>query len=94
MNRAHTSGEAEDSIKRAQDFGLENISIDLIYGSSSMPIWKENLQKAIALQISHISSYALTVEPKTALAKWIKDKVVKAPNEEVQNEEFYYMSEF
>lgn len=59
-----------------------------------MPIWKENLQKAIALQIPHISSYALTVEPKTALAKWIKDKVVKAPNEEVQNEEFYYMSEF
>ncbi|MHC6200022.1 radical SAM family heme chaperone HemW [Elizabethkingia miricola] len=94
MNRAHTAGEAEDSIKRAQDFGLENISIDLIYGSSSMPIWKENLQKAIALQIPHISSYALTVEPKTALAKWIKDKVVKAPNEEVQNEEFYYMSEF
>ncbi|KAF5279706.1 hypothetical protein FQR65_LT15295 [Abscondita terminalis] len=94
MNRAHTSGEAEDSIKRAQDFGLENISIDLIYGSSSMPIWKENLQKAIALQIPHISSYALTVEPKTALAKWIKMKVVKAPNEEVQTQRFIKMSEF
>lgn len=94
MNRAHTAGEAEDSIKRAQDFGLENISIDLIYGSSSMPIWKENLQKAIQLQVPHISSYALTVEPKTALDKWVREKTVKAPNEEVQNEAFYYMSEF
>ena len=45
MNRAHTSGEAEDSIKRAQDFGFENISIDLIYGSSSMPIWKRKIYR-------------------------------------------------
>lgn len=94
MNRAHTSSEAEDSIKRAQDLGFENISIDLIYGSSDMEIWKQNLQKAIELQVPHISSYALTVEPKTALSHWIETKKVQAPNEETQNEEFYYMSKF
>lgn len=94
MNRAHTSGEAEDSIKRAQDFGFENISIDLIYGASEMDIWKNNLNKAIELGIPHISSYALTVEPKTALANWIEKKKVMAPNEETQNEEFFYMSDF
>lgn len=96
MNRAHSASEAESSIKRAQDFGLENISIDLIYGSptSTMEIWKENLNKTISLEVPHISSYALTVEPKTALEKWIEDGRVKSPKEAEQNREFFYMKDF
>ncbi|KMQ67629.1 coproporphyrinogen III oxidase [Chryseobacterium sp. FH2] len=96
MNRAHTASEAEDSIKRAQDFGFENLSIDLIYGSptSNLEIWKKNLNKAIGLQVPHISSYALTVEPKTALENWISKGKVKSPKEEEQNREFYYLSDF
>ena len=96
MNRAHNAGEAESSIKRAQDFGFENISIDLIYGSltSNFEIWKENLNKTIELQVPHVSSYALTVEPKTALNQWIKQHKIPAPKEAEQNREFYYMSEF
>lgn len=96
MNRAHTASEAEDSIKRSQDFGFENLSIDLIYGSptSNLEIWKENLNKTIALEVPHISSYALTVEPKTALENWISKGKVKSPKEEEQNKEFYYLSDF
>ena len=96
MNRAHNSSEAESSIKRAQDFGFENISIDLIYGSptSNFEIWKENLNKTIELQVPHVSSYALTVEPKTALNQWIKQNKIAAPKESEQNKEFYYMSDF
>ena len=96
MNRAHNASEAESSIKRAQDFGLENISIDLIYGSptSNFEIWKDNLNKTIELQVPHVSSYALTVEPKTALEKWIENGKVKSPEEAEQNQEFYYMSDF
>ncbi len=96
MNRAHNSSEAESSIKRAQDFGFENLSIDLIYGSptSHMDIWKENLNKTIALEVPHISSYALTVEPKTALNSWIAKGKVSTPKEEEQNQEFYYMLDF
>jgi len=96
MNRAHTANEAEDSIKRAQDFGFENLSIDLIYGSpaSNLEIWKENLHKTIALEVPHISSYALTVEPKTALKNWISKGKVVSPKEEEQNREFYYLSDF
>ena len=69
MNRAHNASEAESSIKSAQDFGFENLSIDLIYGSptSNFEIWKQNLQKTIELQVPHVSSYALTIEPKTAI---------------------------
>lgn len=96
MNRAHTANEAEDSIKRAQDFGFENLSIDLIYGSptSNLEIWKENLNKTIVLEVPHISSYALTVEPKTALENWISKGKVISPKEEEQNREFYYLSDF
>ncbi|WP_447951853.1 radical SAM family heme chaperone HemW [Chryseobacterium koreense] len=96
MNRAHNSSEAESSIKRSQDFGFENISIDLIYGSptSNFGIWKQNLNKTIELEVPHVSSYALTIEPKTALNQWIKQKKIAAPNEYEQNKEFYYMSEF
>ncbi|WP_204530952.1 MULTISPECIES: radical SAM family heme chaperone HemW [Chryseobacterium] len=96
MNRAHNASEAEGSIKRAQDFGFENLSIDLIYGSptSNLEIWKENLNKTIALEIPHISSYALTVEPKTALENWVSKGKVANPKEEEQNREFYYMIDF
>lgn len=96
MNRAHSSSEAESSIKRAQDSGYENISIDLIYGSptSNLEIWKENLNKTIALEIPHISSYALTVEPKTSLNDWILKGKIDQPKEEEQNREFYYMIDF
>lgn len=96
MNRAHNASEAESSIKRAQDSGFENLSIDLIYGTptSNFEIWKENLNRAIALQVPHISSYALTVEPKTALESWISKGKIISPKEEEQNKEFYYLSDF
>lgn len=96
MNRAHNASEAESSIKRAQDNGLENISIDLIYGSptSNFEIWKENLNKTIELQVPHVSSYALTIEPKTALEKWIENGKVSPPQESEQSNEFYYMIDF
>lgn len=96
MNRAHNAGEAEDSIKMAQDLGFENISIDLIYGAptSNLEIWQKNLNKTIELQVPHVSSYALTIEPKTALSSWIARGKISAPKEAVQQEEFFYMSAF
>jgi oxygen-independent coproporphyrinogen-3 oxidase len=96
MNRAHNAQQADTAIKRVQDVGLENISIDLMYGSptSNEMIWKENLQKTIDLQVPHISSYALTVEPNTALNQWIKAKKIQKPDENRQNEDFYWMTQF
>jgi oxygen-independent coproporphyrinogen III oxidase len=70
MNRAHNAREADYAVKLVQDSGWENISIDLIYGTPTMTDkeWLTNIQTAIALGVPHISSYALTVEPQTALA--------------------------
>ncbi|MFN3316686.1 MAG: radical SAM family heme chaperone HemW, partial [Raineya sp.] len=67
LHRVHTAQDAEKSILIAQEIGFENISIDLIYAipAESHSIWKKDLEKAISLQIPHISSYFLTIEPKT-----------------------------
>ena len=73
MNRAHTVIEAENCIKRSQDAGFENLSIDLIYGYPLLTDqkWLANIAKAIELKTPHISAYSLTVEPQTALANAI-----------------------
>lgn len=96
MNRVHHAQQAESAIKSSQDCGFENISIDLIYGapSSDFTVWKKNLEKTIELQVPHVSSYALTVEPKTALENWISRKIIPAPETEEQNRAFFFMSEF
>lgn len=74
MNRVHSAEEASSAIRRAQDAGFENLTIDLIYGTPTMPdeCWAENIRTAFDLNIPHISSYALTIEPKTYLDKYIK----------------------
>lgn len=73
MNRAHSSQEAKQCLEEATKH-FSNITIDLIYGIPRMSIekWNENLQTAFSFGVNHISSYALTVEPKTALASFIK----------------------
>lgn len=76
MRRAHTAQEADYAIKAAQDNGLTNLSIDLIYGTPGLTDkdWKANLAKLRELSIPHFSSYALTVEDKTALQHAIQKK--------------------
>lgn len=95
MNRAHHKNEALESIKRAQDIGIENISIDLIYGTPGLSDqeWKENIYTALELEIPHISSYALTVESKTALGNWVEKGKVKPMDEEQSAHQFEMLME-
>jgi oxygen-independent coproporphyrinogen-3 oxidase len=69
MNRTHNSQEAFNCVQLARKAGFENFSIDLIYGVPHPDhcVWKEDIDKAMLLDVPHISTYALTVEPKTAL---------------------------
>ncbi|MET6991245.1 radical SAM family heme chaperone HemW [Sediminicola arcticus] len=89
MNRAHNAAEAEECIREVSNF-FDNISIDLIYGIPEMSNerWLQNIEKALSFQIPHISSYALTVEPKTALKKFIEQGVVPPVNDELAQEHF------
>lgn len=95
MNRAHTAREALDIVSRAQDNGFHNLSIDLIYGIPTLnnSKWKKNLQTAFDLNVKHISAYCLTVEPQTALAKFIETGKIKNVNEQQSSEQFEMMLE-
>ena len=90
MNRAHTAIEALNSIKMAQDSGFQNITIDLIYGTPGMSNedWKYNLRKSFALNLPHISSYALTVEEKTPLYYQILKKNIGPVDEQQSADQF------
>ena len=74
FNRAHTAAEATRALDRALHFGFANLSVDLIYGAPTTTAaqWQHNLATLAQLPIAHLSCYALTVEPKTALATMIK----------------------
>lgn len=96
MNRAHTANESESSVKRAQDKGFENITIDLIYGSkfSNLTNWKRTLHKAVDLQVQHISSYNLTIEDKTKLGHDFKTKKEQGIDDEKSAELFLEMVDY
>ncbi|HLS70525.1 MAG TPA: radical SAM family heme chaperone HemW [Chitinophagaceae bacterium] len=90
MNRTHTAHESEKCVLIAQDIGFNNISIDLIFGfpQLSEEEWKQNLKKAIALEVPHISSYSMAVSPKTAIAHQIAHNKMPAINEEESAKHF------
>tara|TARA_R110000868_G_scaffold407183_1_gene688366 strand:+ start:10467 stop:11525 length:1059 start_codon:yes stop_codon:yes gene_type:complete len=94
MNRAHNSEEAQKCLQEATRY-LDNISIDLIYGVPGMSNekWKQNIEKALSFGVPHISSYALTVEPKTAMNKMIQTGKMEAPKDEVAQEHFMILVE-
>lgn len=74
MNRAHNAGQSRKAVQLAYGAGLNNLSIDLIYGTPTLSDahWHENVQEALQLAVPHLSCYALTVEPRTALEKQIR----------------------
>ena len=89
MNRAHNSAEAKKCLQIATQY-FDNISLDLIYGIPAMSNekWEQNIDTALSFGIPHISSYALTVEPKTALNKLIQTGAITAPKDEVAEAHF------
>lgn len=93
MNRAHSAAQSLDCIKLAREAGFNNFSIDLIFGvpGLSNSEWEKNIQTVIDLQVPHISSYALTVEPKTALQKMITLKKKEDVNTDTQADQYYIL---
>ncbi|MBS7252976.1 radical SAM family heme chaperone HemW [Flavobacterium branchiicola] len=94
MNRAHNSAEAKKCLEEATKY-FDNISLDLIYGIPGLSdeMWRQNIQTALDFRIPHISSYALTVEPKTALSKLIQTGKIAEPQDEVASNHFMILVE-
>lgn len=90
MNRSHSTDEGEMAVRMAQEQGFDNISIDLIYGlpDLSNEQWLHHLERALQLNVQHISAYCLTIESKTALEHFVNNGKLKRPTEDQQGEQF------
>jgi len=95
MNRAHNSKQALKAIESARQL-FDNITVDLIYGTPGLTdeMWKQNVDTVLGLQIPHLSCYALTVEPKTALHHMVVKKEKSAVNSEDQARQFLLLMDW
>ena len=94
MNRAHNVHEAKKCLEIATNY-FDNISVDLIYGipDCSNEQWLANIRTALSFGIPHISSYALTVEPETALANFVKKGIIKNVDDDKAEEQFVILTD-
>ncbi|MBC7893579.1 MAG: radical SAM family heme chaperone HemW [Sphingobacteriaceae bacterium] len=105
LHRLHNAAEGEASVKRAQDAGFENLSIDLIYAivpshgappgstAENHDIWQRDLQKASALTVPHISAYCLTIEPQTVFGSWLKKAKIQPIDDAFAARQFELLTE-
>ncbi len=92
MNRSHNSKEAKNCIDYALKY-YDNISIDLIFGmpNSNLKTWESNLNHVTNWNLNHMSAYALTIEPKTALESFVKKNIIKPLDEDLVFEQHEFM---
>jgi len=92
MNRSHNSNDSKTCIDNALKY-YDNISIDLIFGmpNSNLKTWESNLNYVTSWNLNHMSAYALTVEPKTALESFVKKNIIKPLNEDLVFEQHEFM---
>lgn len=84
MNRSHDAAQAIASLRLARAAGFQSLNADLIYGTPGMSdaTFLDNINTMIDAGVDHLSAYALTVEPKTALAHFVKSGSSPAPDDE------------
>jgi len=96
MNRIHDSTQAKNVVSEAREAGFDNFSIDLIFGVPGQPkeYWAANLEIAHALEVPHISTYNLTVEASTPLAKQVERGLVSPVEDDVSMGQFAFTMEY
>lgn len=90
LGRLHDAAEANDAVERAISAGFQNVSVDLIFGlpSGVARNWRDDLERAAALGVTHVSAYGLTAEPRTPLGKLVANGSVEMPHEDRYVEEY------
>jgi len=85
IHRRHTGQQAIDAVKRLQNSGFHNISIDLMFGFPNQTIddWNQDIMKATSLEVQHISAYALMYENGTQLYQFLHDGKIQEIDEEL-----------
>lgn len=95
LGRTHKTEDIYQSVANARQVGIPSISLDLMYHLPHQTIedFKDSLEKALALDIDHISSYGLILEPKTKFYNMYRKGQLKVPNEDVGEEMYEYLLE-
>lgn len=95
LDRIHTSDDAIKAVENVLKAGFNNVTVDLIYGIPGLTVekWKKNLDIFFGFDIPHLSSYSLTVEPKTALEYQINKRKRVEPDEEISVKHFEVLME-
>jgi len=84
IGRVHTNEEVERLVKLAKEMGFSNISLDLMYGlpGQDLEMFHQSIEKALELDVEHISSYSLIVEPKTVFYNLMRKGKLHTPSED------------
>ncbi|MCA1830331.1 MAG: radical SAM family heme chaperone HemW, partial [Actinobacteria bacterium] len=93
LGRTHTSAEVIAAVEAARRAGLDNVSLDLIYGFEPLEVWRASLQTAIDLDVEHVSCYALTIEERTPFGKAVRSGRMRAPDDDALADKFELASE-
>ena len=95
INRRHTAESALNSVKNAKQAGFDNISIDLIFGlpGQNLESWKKQVDKAMTMDVQHISAYGLIYEKNTLLWRQMKSGKVIPADDETALEMYDYLVE-
>ena len=93
LGRIHTYEEFLDAYNIVKKAGYNNINVDLMIGIPNQTITeiKESLEKIIKLNPTHISVYSLIVEDGTCMSEYIKNKILKLPDEELERQMYWYV---
>lgn len=96
MNRSHTAEQAQDIVPLVRKAGFENFSVDLIFGLPEQPVeyWAANLQRAIKLEVPHLSTYSLTIEEGTVLHKNVQRGLVQPTPDDTMTDRYHFTMDY
>lgn len=93
MNRRHNASEAVEAYQIIREAGVENVSLDLIFGISAMSDdqWGDSVRKICALGPEHISAYQLSVEDGSALGRMVRDGLYQEASDDVCRRQYDFL---
>jgi oxygen-independent coproporphyrinogen-3 oxidase len=93
LNRRHTAEQVSVAVKILRQAGIQNISIDLMYGfpDETLEDWDADITQALALDVEHISSYCLMYEEGTPLYRLLEEGKVSETDEELERQMYYHL---
>lgn len=93
MNRSHNAAQSVQCVEQALAAGFDNLNLDLIFGSPflSDEQWQQQLRWALNCGATHLSAYALTVEPQTPLHKKVKNGITPDVSDQKQAQQYTFL---